>query len=245
MLAAAGVIAWLMATSLALLSKGEAVATAFVAVGAPLIGAAAFYSRVRKLTKEGVEVDPLEQLRELDASLPPPSGEVSALEERRGVLEAVEAVVAPSPSSEQPDQSLDYLNPVDRGVRSYERAMRLEQAARDWLLGEGFEIEALAADWGVDFIARCDGAVYVFEVKSSRGGLGSPTPEALRSYYLQARIWTDANIGQDEPFYRVLITDVVPPPNLRDRYRKEGIGIVRIDLDHGQADWALKPRNVR
>jgi hypothetical protein len=37
----------------------------------------------------------------------------------------------------------------------------------------------------------------------------------------------------------------VPLPNLLNRYRKEGIGLVLIDPDHDEAEWALQPRNVR
>lgn len=198
------------------------------------------------MTKEGVEVDPVEQVRKLDASLPTPTADVSALEERRGLIEAVEAVVGSAPESEEQEGPLDYLvDPVDRGVQSYERALRLERAAREWLGQEGYDVGPPAADRGVDFIARRDGGVYAFEIKSSRGGAGGPTPEALRSYFLQARVWVDAHFDQEESFYRVLITDIVPPPSLLDRYRKEGIGLVRIDPDHNEAVWALQPRNVR
>jgi hypothetical protein len=93
-LAASGLVAWLIAIGLTLLSKGEAVATAFVMAGILLIGAAAFYSRVRKLTKEGVEIDPLERIRGLEVNLPPPAADASALEERRNVIEAVEAAIS-------------------------------------------------------------------------------------------------------------------------------------------------------
>lgn len=245
-LATAGGVAWLIAVTLALLSKGEAVAAAFVAVGAPLIGAAAFYSRVRRVTKDGFEVDPLEQVRELDQRLAPPADGVSALEERRSLIDAIEATVATPSPTPGPDDSLEYLlDPVDRGVQSYERALRLERAAQNWLTQEGYALELSTADRGTDFIARRDGEVYAVEVKSSRLRTGGPTPQALRAYYLQARVWVDANLGQDKPFYRVLITDVVPPPNLLDRYRKEGIGLVRIDPDHDEAGWVLQPRDVR
>jgi hypothetical protein len=248
-LGGAGAASWVIAIALAVAPEAEAVATAFVIAGAPLIAAAAFYARVRKVGREGVEVDPLlEDVRKLGESLPPLAEDVSALEERRGVIEAVEAVVATPPVLEVSDDSLDYLlAPVDRGVQSYERAMRLERAAGEWLARAGFSAEPPAADRGVDFVARHDedGGVYAFEVKSSRNGGGAPTPEALHSFFRQARVWADENLGQGEGFYRVLITDVVPPPNLRHRYRREGIGIVRISPDDGDADWVLRPKNVR
>lgn len=245
-----GAAAWVVATVLAVASEGEAVATAFVVAGTPLLLAAAFYARVRKVGRDGVEVESLlEGVRKLEESLPSPAEDVSPLEERRNVLEAVEAVLVPPPALEEPDDSLDYLlDPVDRGVQSYGRALRLEQVAREWLAREGYRLEPPAADRGVDFVASSDdhaGGVYAFEVKSSRRGGGGPTPEALHSYFRQARVWVDENLGQAEPFYRVLVTDVVPPPNLLDRYRTEGIGIVRINPDDGNADWALRPKDVR
>jgi hypothetical protein len=250
-LAGAGVTAWLVAIILALISKGEAVATAFVVAGAPLIVAAAFYARVRKVGKDGVEVDPLLQgLEALDSRLPATTDE-AALKERGRVLDAAAEVVVASADPiayfEEPDRSLDHLlDPVDRGVQRYERALQLDQAAHDWLNQAGFVIQSPAADRGVDYICIRPGeGVYAFEVKSSREGRGGPTPEALHSYFRQARVWVDENIGQVEPFYRVLITDVVPPPTLRDRYRDTGIGIVRIEPENGSADWVLSPRNSR
>jgi hypothetical protein len=250
-LAGAGAAAWIVAIVLAMISKGEAVATAFVVAGAPLIAAAAFYARVRKVGKDGVEVEPLLQGLEALGSRLPATTDEAALEERGRVLDAAAEVVVASADPiayfEEPDRSLDYLaDPVDRGVENYERALRLDQAAQDWLHREGFSVQVLAADRGVDYIGRRDGeGVYAFEVKSSRQGRGGPTPESLHSYFRQARVWVDDNLGQAEPFYRVLITDVVPPPNLRDRYRETGIGIVRIKPEDGSADWALRPRNSR
>lgn len=61
----------------------------------------------------------------------------------------------------------------------------------------------------------------------------------------EARVWTDPKLGRDKCFYRVLNMDVIPPPNLLDRYRKEGIGLVRINPDHDEPRWVLQPCNVR
>ena len=239
-----GAGAWLVAVILALCSKGEAVATAFVVAGAPLIAGAAFYARVRKITRDGIELDP-GVLGELFVRLPQPPEGVSALEERRSVIEAVEAVAAPPAPLELEDDVVYIQASVERGVESYERSQQLESAAQAWLAHEGYEMQPAVADRGTDFIARRGGGVYAFEVKSSRGGAGGPTPEALRAYFLQARVWVDSNLGEGEPFYRVLITDVVPPPSLRDRYRSEWIGIVLIEPKDGLADWVLEPRDTR
>ena len=98
-LAAAGVVAWLIAVTLALASKGEAVATAFVVAGAPLIAAAAFYSRVRKVSKDGVEVDPV-LVRELEERVSPPADDVSALEERQSVIRGSRSCYRPGSARE-------------------------------------------------------------------------------------------------------------------------------------------------
>jgi hypothetical protein len=246
----AGIVAWGIAVGLALLDKSDAIGVAFVTVGFPLIGAAALYGRLREFGPSGVKTDPLQEaVRELDERLPPPGEDVSAIEERSRLLEAFEVLVSDPPymaDEPLPGQEGHFLPRVDLGVSVYERSIRLEAAAADWLKREGFVVQSDTRDAGVDIIASRPGEiVYALQVMSSRGVAGGPTPEALRDHFLKARIWVDARLGEGEPFCRLLVTDIVPPPNLLDRFRRHGIGILRIDLDSGQVGMALQPKDSR
>lgn len=245
-----GIVAWGIALGLALLDKSDAVGAAFVTVGFPLIGAAALYGRLREFGPSGVKTDPLQEaVRELDERLPPPGEDVSAIGERSRLLEAIEVLVSDPPymaDEPLPGQEGLFLPRVDLGVSVYERSMRLEAAAADWLKREGFVVQSDIRDAGVDIVASRPGEiVYALQVMSSRGVAGGPTPEALRNRFLKARIWVDARFGEEEPFCRLLVTDIVPPPNLLDRFRRHGVGILRIDLDSGQVGMALQPRDSR
>lgn len=145
-----------------------------------------------------------------------------------------------------PEQERLFLPRVDLGVAVYERSMRLEAAAAEWLKQEGFVIQSNTRDAGVDIIGNRPGeAVYAVEVGSSRGAAGGPTPEALRDRFLKARIWVDAHLGEKEPFFRLLVTDIVSPPHILDRFRSHGVGILRIDLNSGQVGMALQPKDSR
>lgn len=246
----AGIAAWVIALGLALLDKSDAIGAAFVTAGFPLIGAAALYGRLREFGPSGVKTDPLQEaVRELDERLPPPGENVSAIEERSRLIEAFEVLVATPPYVDHEPASEQeglFLPRVDLGVSVYERSMRLEAAAVDWLKREGFTIRSGARDAGVDIIASRPGeVVYALEVMSSRGVAGGPTPEALRDRFLKAKIWVDSHLGEEEPFCRLLVTDIVPPPNLLDRFERHGVGILRIDLVSGQAGMALPPKDSR
>ena len=246
----AGIVAWGIALGIALLDKSDAIGAAFVTAGFPLIGAAALYGRLREFGPSGVKTDPLQEaVRELDERLPPPGEDVSAIEERSRLIEAFEVLVSDPPyvaDEPLPEQERLFLPRVDLGVSVYERSMRLEAAAAEWLKQEGFVIQSNIRDAGVDIIANRPGeAVYAVEVMSSRGAAGGPTPETLRDRFLKARIWVDAHLGEEEPFFRLLVTDIVPPPHILDRFRSHGVGILRIDLDSGRVGMALQPKDSR
>lgn len=83
-LLAAAVAAWTLAV---ILRANEAVATAFEASGATLVLAAVFFSRVRKVGKDGIELDPD---RALGAALREPLREGDTPEEAR--VRALDAV---------------------------------------------------------------------------------------------------------------------------------------------------------
>lgn len=248
----AGIAAWLIAIGLTLYSQAEVVAAAFATVGFPLLGGAALYPRLHKLGPEGMEMRPYlwkEAMRELDERSPP-SEEVSAPSERAALFEMFENLndawsQAPEPEP-APKVDTSLWHPlIDFSVQRYEGALNLERAARDWFEAQGGTILSNARAAGVDFIVRHGQDAEAVEVKSSRGGAGAPTPEFLRDRFLKARIWVDEHLGQDGRFLCTLVTDVVPPPPLRDRFREQGLGIVYIDPDTNAVNLILKPRNRR
>jgi len=71
-----------------------------------------------------------------------------------------------------------------------------------------------------------------------------PLPSSCARASLRAR---EAAIEGDEegPFFRFLVTDVVPPPHLRDRYRSHGVGIVHVDPDSGVINLILEAKDSR
>ncbi len=245
----AGVVAWTAALGLAITDKSDAVATTFVAMGMLLIGAAAFFSRLRELGPQGMKVDPVEIVREVKEGLPPPVEGLAPEVERAGVIDAIETALGdmpisstPAAPSEAPIEAAEAS--ADLGAFQYEWAIKLDLAARDWFEIHGFSIEA-SYEAGVSLITRNGAEIYAVEVKSSRMGAGGPTPEALRDGFLKARIWVDENIGTEGAFFRVLVTDVVPPPPLRDRFRSQGIGVTHIDPDTEEVNVILHPKDVR
>jgi hypothetical protein len=233
-----GIAAWVIAVVLAAVETSIPVATTFVPVGLALIGGAAFFDRLRKLGPGGLEVDPGKAVRHFSESLPPPPAEASASAERELLLEGLENYF------EEVSRTADETLSAELAGRRYEAGMALELAVRRWLEGEGHEVRG-GSSVGVDLIGRRGDQVNVVEVKSSRLGSGGPTPEQLRNSFLRARIWADEELGDEGPFYRLLATDVVPPPHLLDRFRGHGIGIVHVDPDTENVNLILSPKNSR
>jgi hypothetical protein len=233
-----GIAAWVIAVVLAAVETSIPVATTFVPVGLALIGGAAFFDRLRKLGPGGLVVDPSRAIRQFSESLPPPPPDAPAGAERELLLDGLENYF------EEVSRTADETLPAKLAGRRYEAGMALELAVRRWLEGEGHEVRA-GSSAGVDLIGRRDDQVNVVEVMSSRSGSGGPTPEQLRNNFLQARIWADEELGDQGPLYRLLATDVVPPPHLLDRFRGNGIGIVHVDPDTEDVNLILSPKDSR
>jgi hypothetical protein len=250
-----GIVAWLIAAALAGVERSLAVAVAFVPMGMLLIGAAAFFMRVRELGPKGVKMDPavaVEALRAYRKQLPPPPEDASVIQERDRLMDGMESsFVALADKWGTAEELISTQIPTaltqsaDVGVQRYNWGVQLEFVARRWLAAEGFALETIPPDLGVDFIGRRKDGFHAFAVRSSRLGTGGPTPEALRNGFLQARIWVTDHLGDDGPFFRHLVTDVVPPPNLLDRYRDQGVGVVHIDPDTGEVSRILSATNCR
>jgi hypothetical protein len=240
LLLAAGALAWIIAVALAATETSLSVAVAFVPAGWALIGAAAFYRRLRKFGPRGVEVDPAEAIQTYGQVIPPAAADASAPGERARLLDGLSAYLEDMADPE------DIRNAAESAAARYTAGVALEEGAERWLRGEGFEIEVLSGplDKGVDLIGRREDVIYVVIVKSSRRGAGGPTPELLRTGFLRAREVAIKD-GEEGPFFRFLVTDVVPPPHLKDRYRSHGIGIVHVDPDSGEINLILDARDSR
>ncbi len=240
LLLAAGALAWIIASALAATETSLSVAVVFVPAGWALIGAAAFYSRLRKFGPRGVEVDPAEAIQIYSQAIPPAAADASAPGERARLLDGLSDYLEDVADPE------DIRNAAEFAATRYAAGVALEAGAERWLRGEGFEVEVLSGplDKGVDLIGRREDVIYVVIVKSSRRSAGGPTPEQLRAGFLRAR---EAAIEGDEggPFFRFLVTDVVPPPHLRDRYRSHGVGIVHVDPDSGVINLILEAKDSR
>lgn len=233
-----GIAAWVIAVVLAATETSIPVATTFAPIGLALIGGAAFYGRLRKLGPGGLEVDPAEAVRQFRESLPPPPAKASAEGERELLLDGLEVYF------EGQSHLGEETFPAELPARQYETGMALEIGVRRWLEDEGFEVQG-GFDAGVDLIGRRDTEVDVVEIKSSRLGFGGPTPEELRDRFVRARLWVDEKFGEEGPLYRLIATDVVPPPNLKDRFRRHGIGVVHVDPDTGKVSQVIPPKNSR
>jgi hypothetical protein len=248
----AGLIAWAIATALAAAETSVPVATTFAGAGLALIGAAAFYGRLRKLGPSGVEVDPAEVVREFGERAPPPPEGASASGERENVLEALQSVFVEVPSEypqEPPIYTVNYDAALERSITAYNRSIRLEVAARDWLMKEGFELLDGGGQTGVDYLGQRDGEIWVVEAKTARSAVGHPTPEQLRDAFLRARLWVDQHVGDGGGFYRVLVVDAIPPEPLRERFVDQGIGIAYVDPEGESGETSVTmivpPRNSR
>ncbi|MGN6201292.1 MAG: hypothetical protein ACTHNY_02675 [Solirubrobacterales bacterium] len=232
--------AWIIAVALAATETSLTVAVVFVPAGWALIGAASFYRRLRKFGPRGVEVDPAEAIQIYSQIIPPAAADASAPGERARLLDGLSAYL------EQMADPKDIRNAAESAADRYMAGVALEVGAKRWLREEGFEVEVLSGplDKGVDLIGRREDVIYVAIVKSSLRGAGGPTPEQLRPGFLLAR---EAAIegGEEGPFFRFLVTDVVPPPHLRDRYRIHGVGIVHVDPDSGAINQIVKARDSR
>jgi hypothetical protein len=237
---AAGVVAWIIAVVLAATETSETVAALFVPAGWALIGAAAFYRRLRKFGPRGVEVDPAEAIQSYAEVIPPAPADASAPGERARLLEGLSAYI------EDLAHDTELRNAAELATARYTASSTLEAGAERWLRENGFDVEILSgpADSGVDLIGVRGNVIHVVQAKSSRRGVGGPTPEHLRPGFLAAREAAIAG-GHDGPFFRFLVTDVVPPPPLRDRYRKHGIGIVHVDPDTGDISLILHAKDSR
>jgi hypothetical protein len=240
LLLVAGTLAWIIAVALAATETSLSVAVVFVPAGWALIGAAAFYRRLRKFGPRGVEVDPAEAIETYSQAIPLAAADASAPGERARLLDGFSAYLEDVADPE------DIRNAAEFAAARYTAGVALEAGAERWLRGEGFDVEVLSGpiDKGVDLIGRQEDVIYAVIVKSSRRGAGGPTPEQLRAGFLRAR---EAAIegGEEGPFFRFLVTDVVPPPHLKDRYRSHGVGIVHVDPDSGEINLIIEARDSR
>jgi hypothetical protein len=187
-----------------------------------------------------VEVDPAEAIQSYGEIIPPAAADASAPGERARVLDGFSAYVEDLADDTEP------RNAAELAAARYTAGATLEASAARWLREQGFEVEIVSdpVDMGVDLVGRREDAVYAVLVKSSRRGAGGPTPEQLRPAFLLAR---EAAIGQghEGPFFRFLVTDVVPPPHLKDRYRRHGVGIVHVDPDTGAIKETIRAKDSR
>jgi hypothetical protein len=244
----AGALAWVTALALALLGDAPAIGTAFVTAGFPLIGAGAFYGRIREFGPHGLKTDPLEAIGELRLRLPEPTGGSPAVEERARLLDAVEALLEDSLGTEEQPKEAPPSPPraATAGASAYERAMALEEAVARWLSSEGFGVRRQSGmhDLGFDFLASRPGEVWVVELKARARAGTLPTPQRLRESFLRARVLADED-GLEGGFYRLLVTDVAPTAREIESYRQEGIGIAQVIVDSGRLKMYVSPRNAR
>lgn len=243
----AGALAWAIALVLALLGDAPAIGTAFVTAGFPLIGAGAFYGRIREFGPHGVKTDPLEAIEELRLRLPEPTGGSPAAEERSRLLDAVEALLEDSLATEAPAEEAAPSPPraATAGASAYGRAMMLEEAAAGWLSSEGFEVRRQSGmyDPGVDFLAIRAGEVWAIELKPRTRAGALPTPQRLRESFLRARLLAEES-GLEGGFYRLLVSDVAPTAREIENYSREGIGIAQAEAGSGRLRIYVSPSDA-
>lgn len=236
-----GFAAWIIAVILAIDGKSDAVAVAFIPAGMILIGAAAFFPRLREFGPQGVKLDSAEAVRELGNRLPPPPGDASPTGERSrllGVLDAylseLESETAKGISKEE--TPIVARDSVARGIQSYKEAVNLETVARNWLREQGFQpMTSFPSLTGVevDLIARRrDGAIALVELQDR------PSVPELSSRIKKGAHWAHqhwrANI-----VCPVLLLDARPSNAFLERLRQAGIGFVFVDRGSGQIEQLI------
>ncbi len=239
-LALLGILLLLGGAALAAFERSEAPASTVVAAGVVLIAASAFYERVRKIGPGGIELDPA-VLDDVEERLPPPSDD-SAAGERQALLDALRAAA----STEPPETSafLGGRGLSARVVEEYSRAQRLEEAARRWVVEQGWRILPSEADlpWHLDVIADKDESLLVLEARAGRPGDTARIASKLREV---ASLLADARSVRPANIECWLVVDIVPPAALLDPLRRSGIGVLKIDLTSGIFSVVLQPREQR
>lgn len=238
----AGFVAWIIAIALTVDGKSDAVAAAFIPVGMLLIGAAAFFPRLREFGPQGVKLDSAEAVRELGNRLPPPPGDASPTGERGRLLDVLddylsELELKTAEGISEKETSVVLEDSVARGVQSYEKAVDLETVARTWLKEQGFQpMTTLPTVTGVevDLIARRqDGAIALVELQDR------PSVPELSSRIMKGVAWAHQHWRADVvcPF---LLLDARPSNSFLDRLRQAGISFVFVDRESGQIEQLIR-----
>jgi hypothetical protein len=242
LLAVAGVFLMAGGIVLAVLEKGDAPTTALIGAGLALVAAAAFFDRVREIGPQGVKLDPL--LDRVENELPP-ARDPSAAEERKELLDALRALTAePSEQVTTTRAHVAAASSAEAVVSRYARGRALEQGAREWLIASGWQPVSepgVLGRWRPDLVAEKEGVLRVVEAKAGHPG----DVEQLAMRLAEARALLAHERGV--PLERVeawLAVDVIPPAAYLAPFRREGIGVVRLEPSSGVSFVVAEPRST-
>ncbi|MDA0178841.1 hypothetical protein OJ997_00920 [Solirubrobacter phytolaccae] len=221
-------IAAIAAWTIAVAETTEAVATAFAVAGFALIAAAAFYSRVIRVGKEGVDlaqvVDIIEGTATEEGDTPDETKARAIEQVQRLALPAGEAT---APSRPAIRQALMERDRVEANLKSY---------FASWLQAQGYSIQRIEerrGDVRADMVAvrQDDDHVdrLVVEIR--------PAIAILRPSHVGAILARDP-IGLDATSRRgiVLQGTAIVMPEARDQLAEAGVTVFRVDPEFGYVE---------
>lgn len=214
---AAWVLAWINA-------EQEAVATTWAASGFALALAAAFFSRVRKISKDGVEVDPMDLAIKLGK---PQEGDLpeEAVARVATTFDAIRSAELHRPRSDSAAANRWPASPRQVAMEQDRVENNLAAAVFNLLHGKGFEVTRESGDQvRSDLLATKGDTVINFEVRPFIESLGSSEAAAITARHSPIQ-------AANAHFALVLRTGVSVAPEASARLVKARTSVVWADPD--------------